>query len=105
MAESFIVAILLVLSLGPAANAQVTVHLDVSDVNDSPNLVEWGNQAKRLIEQWHQRIANSIPTKGFDVPDEVWLKIRRSNRGVAGTSGGRITVSSGWIESHPEDIG
>ncbi len=105
MAKNFASAALLVIFLNCTASAQVTVHLDVSDVNGSPSLVEWGNQAKLLIGQWHQRIANTIPTKGFDVPDEVRLRIRRSDRGIAGTGGGQITVSSGWIEEHPEDIG
>jgi len=105
MTKNLVLAVLLVVSFAFAANAKVIVHLDVSDVNDVPKLVEWGNQAKELIEQWHQRIANLIPTKGFDAPAEVWLRIRKSDRGIAGTSGGRITVSSGWIEKHPEDIG
>lgn len=105
MIKNLVLAILFLISFGPAGNAQVIVHLDVNDVNDVPMLVDWGNQAKELIEQWHQRIANLIPTKGFDVPTEVWLRIRKSNRGVAATSGGRISVSSGWIEGHPEDIG
>jgi hypothetical protein len=105
MTRNLVSAILLLVCVGSAANAQVIVHLDVNEVNDVPMLVDWGNQAKQLVERWHQRIANLIPTKGFDVPGEVWLKIRKSNRGIAGTSGGRITVSSGWIEKHPEDIG
>ena len=102
MTKNLVLAMLLFVSLGPAADATVVVHLDVSEV---PELADWGNKAKQLIEEWHQRTANLIPTKGFDVPTEVWLKIRRSNRGIAGTSGARITVSSGWIKKHPEDIG
>jgi hypothetical protein len=105
MTMNFALAVLLAVSIGSASNAKVVVHLDVNDVNDVPNLVQWGQTAKELIEQWHQRTANLIPTKGFDAPTEVWLKIRKSDRGIAGTSGGRITVSSGWIEKHPEDIG
>jgi hypothetical protein len=105
MTRISLLAIAFALALGVSVHANVTVHLDVSDVNDSPMLVEWGQNAKTLIEQWYQRTANLIPTKGFEVPTEVWLRIRKSNRGVAGTSGGRISVSSGWIESHPEDIG
>ena len=100
-----VLAMALALSLGGRVQANVTVHLDVNDVNDSAMLVEWGQNAQTLIEQWYQRTANLIPTKGFEVPTEVWLRIRKTNRGVASASGGRISVSSGWIESHPEDIG
>jgi len=102
MTKNLVLAILLFVSLGSVADATVVVHLDVSEV---PELADWGNKAKELIEEWHQRTSNLIPTKGFDVPTEVWLKIRKSNRGIAGTSGARITVSCGWIQKHPEDIG
>jgi hypothetical protein len=114
MTKNLVLSGLILISFGSIAplsafaesmGAKVVVYLDVNDVNDSPKLVEWGKTAKVLIEQWHQRTVNLIPTKGFDVPTEVWLKIRKSNRGIAGTSGGHITVSSGWIEKHPEDIG
>lgn len=80
----------------------VTVHLDVSE---KPELADWGNQAKELIEQWYQRTANLLPTEGFTEPTEIWLKIKDSDEGVAWTSGVRIVVASGWIEKHPEDIG
>lgn len=105
MIRNLILALLFILSSGSAACAKVIVHLDVSEVSDSAKLVEWGTKAKELIEQWHQRTANLIPTKGFEVPTELWLKIRKSNHGVAATSGARISVSSGWIEKYPEDIG
>jgi len=114
MTKNLVLSGLILISFGSIAplsafaesmGAKVIVYLDVNDVNDSPKLVEWGKTAKVLIEQWHQRTVNLIPTKGFDVPAEVWLKIRKSNRGIAGTSGRHITVSSGWIEKHPEDIG
>ena len=114
MSKNFVLAALLIVSIVSSVPvsafaqntvAKVIVYLDINDVNDNSKLVEWGKTAKELIEQWHQRTANLIPTKGFAVPTEVWLKIRKSNRGIAGTSGGHITVSSGWIEKHPEDIG
>jgi len=102
MTWNLVLAILLLVSLGSAADATVVVHLDVSEV---PELADWGNKAKGVIEEWHQRTTNLIPTKGFNVPTEVWLRIRKSDRGIAGTSGARITVSSGWIQKRPEDIG
>ena len=98
MAKNLVLVILLIVSFGSAANAEVVVHLDVNDVKDSPMLVAWGKQAQTMIEEWYQRTVNLLPTKGFEPPTEIWLKIRKSNRGVAGTSGARITVSSGWIE-------
>ena len=98
-------ALLFTGSLVQGAQRDLVVHLDVSEVSDSPKLAEWGSQAKELVEKWYQRTVNLIPTKDFGPPREIWLKIRKSDRGVAATSGNRITVSSGWIEKHPADIG
>ncbi len=80
----------------------VTVELDTSAV---PELREWGEQAKALVEEWYPRIVNLIPTKGFEPPTEVKITLRKSDRGIADTAGAHIRVSSGWIEKRPEDIG
>jgi hypothetical protein len=80
----------------------VSVELDTSAV---PELNEWGLQAKALVEEWYPRIVNMIPTKGFEPPREIKITLRKSDQGIADTSGTHIRVSSGWIEKHPEDIG
>lgn len=80
----------------------VVVRLDVSQV---PDLKDWGVDAAHLILEWHPRICNLLPTKGITPPREITLRIVQSNEGVAATSGNVITVSSHWIEKHPEDIG
>ena len=100
--KNFTGALLLVLLVGMTANAKVTVHLDVTE---TPQLSEWGNKAKSLMEEWYPRVINMIPTKGFEAPSELWLKIEKKEDGVAAASQDHIVVSSGWIEKHPEDIG
>ena len=94
-----------VLCLGTPALSEskmVNVELDASAV---PELQEWGEQAKALVEEWYPRIVNLIPTRGFEPPTEVKIILRKSDRGIADASGGNIRISSGWIERHPEDIG
>jgi len=85
-----------------AGPEEVKVILDVSEV---PELREWGTQGAKLITEWHPRLCNLLPTKGFDPPNEVTLNLAKSDEGVASTTGNVITVSSHWIEKHPEDIG
>jgi hypothetical protein len=83
----------------------VTVKLDVEQVKDNPKLVEIANQAKALIEEWHPRLVNMMPTPGFEVPSEIDLIFIKSDKGIAWASGSRITVASDWIEKRPHDIG
>lgn len=104
------IALILCVYLSDAARAQdrpaeVTVELDVSQVQDQPKLVEWGERACELILEWHPRIVNLLATKGFEPTTEIHLTIRKSDEGVAHASGNRIVVMSSWIEAHPDDIG
>ncbi len=85
-----------------ADETALKITLDTSEV---PHLQEWGEDAKARIEEWHPRLVNMIPSQQFTPPTEITLRIRKTDRGVAATSGRKITVSSGWIEKHPEDIG
>jgi len=84
---------------------EVTVELDTTQVEGSPELVAWAERARDLILEWHPRIVNLLPTKGFEPTTEIHLTIRKSDEGVAHASGNRIVVMSSWIEAHPDDIG
>lgn len=95
-------ALWLAAASGRAADPPVIVEVDTSE---APALAKWGADAKALIREWHPRIVNLLPTPGVIPPRTVRLKIAKSDQGVAATSGNTITVSSGWIEKHPEDIG
>jgi hypothetical protein len=83
-------------------SAAVEVKLDTSEV---PHLKGWGEKAKAEIVEWYPRINNLLATEGFEPPKSVSLKIRKADKGVAGTAGTRIGVMSSWVEKHPEDVG
>jgi WD40 repeat protein len=83
-------------------NTSLSVSLDVSEV---PHLTAWGEQAKQLIEEWYARTVNLLPSKDFEAPNEIRIKIANTDQGVAWASGPRITVASHWIEKNPDDIG
>lgn len=81
---------------------EVKVTLDTSEV---PHLKEWGEKAKDLIIEWHPRLCNLVPSEGFVPPNEISLKIKKTDKGVGATSGTKITISSHWIEKKPNDFG
>ncbi|TWT79762.1 Plant Basic Secretory Protein [Planctomycetes bacterium CA13] len=81
---------------------KATVNLDINEV---PELKEWGTNAAGLALEWHPRICNLLATKDVTPPKTVTLRIIKSEKGIASTQGTTITVSSHWIEKHPEDIG
>lgn len=96
--------VLLVLQCQPAAadETPIEVKLDTSEV---PHLQDWGNDAKDLIIRWHPRINNLLATKGVTPPRSITLNLHKTDKGVGSTSGTTISVSSHWIEKHPEDLG
>jgi len=79
---------------------QVTV-----DVSETPDLKEFADKAKELIEKWHPKIADLLKSDGFTPPNEVKLVIKKDMRGIAHTSGATITVAADWIKKHPDDYG
>ena len=81
---------------------QVAVTSDWSQV---PELREWCESAANEIKEWYPRICNLLPSEGFTPPGKVTFKINNSEKGVGGTAGTTIGVSSGWIKKHPDDVG
>jgi len=78
------------------------VNLDTSEV---PELADWGQQAKELCEEWQPRLCHLLASKGYQPVDSIRIYMQKTDRGIADTGGGRIRISSGWVEQHPEDIG
>ncbi len=92
------------LCLGGAEDEKEPLTVEL-DVKEAPHLKAWGEQSRQLILEWHPRIVNLLPTKGFDPPRRVVLRIRKSDKGVAATAGRRISVMSHWVDKHPDDVG
>lgn len=97
--------LLLVLSYLPNAAVTADEPQITIDVAQTPELKPWGVQAESIIRKWHPRLQNLLPTKGFTPPRTVTFRIKKSDTGVGATSGTTISVSSSWIEKHPEDTG
>lgn len=84
---------------------RLEVELDVSQVEDDPQLVQWGQDAQSLITEWHPRLCNLLQSPEFEPPNQIRLVIQASEDGVGHTRGTTIVISSKWIQDHPEDVG
>ena len=82
--------------------AAVQVTVDVSEV---PDLKEWGDKAKALVEKWHPVISDLLKSDGFTPPSEVKIVFKKDMKGVAYTSGRTITIAAKWVQKHPDDFG
>lgn len=96
-------ALLFPAALLHAADAPaIKVSLDTSE---TPELKDWADKAKKLVEEWHPKIAEQLASEGYTPPDEVAIVFKKNMRGVAGTSGNKIAVSAKWVTDHPDDFG
>ncbi|HEX8203654.1 MAG TPA: basic secretory protein-like protein [Isosphaeraceae bacterium] len=77
----------------------------VVDTADAPELNEWAERVARECERAYPMINEELQSDGFTPPRLVSLTLRRRYRGVAMTSGSRITGSVAYFQRHPEDVG
>jgi Peptidase of plants and bacteria len=84
----------------PPKAADVTV-----DVSEVPELKDWGDKARGLVQQWHPKIAQALQSDGFTPPSAVKLVFKKDMAGVAYTSGKTITIAAAWVQKHPNDYG
>ncbi|HVE41853.1 MAG TPA: basic secretory protein-like protein [Planctomycetota bacterium] len=82
--------------------AQSTITVDYSDV---PDVKEWAEKARALCEKWYPVLSETLASKDFTPPREVRLVFKDEKKGIAYTSGAKITVVADWIRKHPDDFG
>lgn len=97
-------ALLLPTTLLRAADDAPPVKVTI-DFSETPELKDWAEKAKGLVETWHPKIAERLASEGYTPPGEVTIIFKKNMRGVAGTSGNKISVSAKWVTEHPDDFG
>lgn len=75
------------------------------DTNDAPDLADWGKRAGGLCVEWLPKIAALLPSDGFTPAKLVTLYFDPKMKGVAATTGTRITIAADWVRKHPDDFG
>ena len=75
------------------------------DVSEAPDLKEWGDKAKAIVEKWHPVISALLKSDGFNPPSEVKIVFKKDHKGVAYTVGNTIIIAGKWVHKHPDDYG
>ena len=82
--------------------AQVKITVEYDEV---PDVKEWAEKARDLCEKWYPLISEALASKDFTPPREVRLVFKDEKKGIAYTTGAKITVVADWIRKHPDDFG
>jgi hypothetical protein len=75
------------------------------DTAAAPDLADWGDRAKKLVIEWHPRIARLLPSDGFTPRRDVRLVFKKDIKVPAYATGGTIVISADWVRKHPDDFG
>ncbi len=75
------------------------------DVSDAPDMLDWANKVARLCERMYPLINEELASEGYLPPRQIRLTLKNDYRGVAATSGGKITGSVKFFKNHPDDVG
>jgi hypothetical protein len=94
----------LALSCIAAEKARPAVRV-VVDTSEVPEVAEWGQQAKAVVETWYPKVSELLKSKDFTPPADVKIVFKKDMKGVAYASGKTITISADWIKKHPDDLG
>jgi hypothetical protein len=77
----------------------------IVNVDDAPEMREWAEMVARLCERWYPLINKELPSPGFTPQRVVTMTLRKSYRGVAMVTGGRIIGSVDYFKKRPQDVG
>jgi hypothetical protein len=75
------------------------------EYGEAPDVQEWAEKARDLCEKWYPTIADALASKDFIPPREVKLVFKDEKKGIAWTTGSKITIVADWIRKHPDDFG
>ena len=95
-----VLSLLLSACLFTQDKVKITVEFD-----EVPDVKEWAEKARDLCEKWYPTISEILASKDFTPPREIRLVFKDEKKGIAYTSGAKITVVADWIRKHPDDFG
>jgi hypothetical protein len=86
----------------PIFKYPIEVVLNASEV---PEMKEWCERAKDIVEEWYPFIADYLGDEGYTPPRRINLTFRKDMKGIAGTGRATITCGAKWFKDHPDDYG
>jgi hypothetical protein len=74
------------------------------DYSGAPELKEWALRAQKDADEYYPKICEKLASEGFVPPRQIMF-VFKVDKGIAWTTGTKITFTEGWIKAHPKDTG
>src|SRR2546429_8805065 len=89
----------------PATTQGTTQPLyDITIECDVPELQEWAESLRPIVEKWYPIIVQTLPSEGYSAPRKFTISVRNS-QGVAYTAGNRVVCAAQYFKNHQDDRG
>lgn len=71
------------------------------DTCDTPDLQPWARTVlEPVVGKWYPKLVALLPSDGFIAPKDVTIRFSERMRGVAATSGHRVTCAAKWFRAN-----
>ena len=77
---------------------------EISIECDVPELQEWADSLRPIVEKWYPIIVQTLPSEGYTAPRKFTITIKESNQ-IAFARGTEIVCGAKWFRAHPDDRG
>jgi hypothetical protein len=74
-------------------------------IDDSPEMKEWIEKCIKVCEHQYRMLNEELKSDGYKPATVITMTLKKRDRGVAETSGNRITGTTQFFVAHPDDIG
>ena len=74
-------------------------------IDDSPEMKEWIEKCIKVCERQYRMLNEELKSDGYKPATVITMTLKKRDRGVAETSGNRITGTTQFFVAHPDDIG
>lgn len=89
----------------PAAAKEAGKAVFVVNSDDVPDLKDWGDNAKKVCEEWYTRLNKEYGGDGYVPREKVTILFKKRMRAPAATGGGTINVNGEYVHGHADDVG
>ena len=68
------------------------------ETTETPDLTDWAHkELGPVVQKWYPRLAELLPSEGYQAPKKVSIEFSASMRGVAATGGTRVRCAASWF--------
>lgn len=74
-------------------------------IDDSPEMKEWIERCIKVCERQYRMLNEELKSEGYKPATFITMTLKKRDKGVAETSGNRITGTTQFFQRFPDDIG